>query len=160
MEEQNVRKKSCIWKVIGVIFAIWAAIAAGCMIARYIYKKKDEKNEGSEIGQHFSFMNGKKIVVDGETFKGVTFKGIMSGCSIDLMGAKFEKESFISLNVLMCGVDIKVPKDVKVVADGMCKSGSVSDRTDHTDDESKDKVLYVAYDAKASGISIRNGEED
>ena len=46
----------------------------------------------------------------------------------------------------------------KVVADGMNKAGAFSDKTDHEGDENKDKVLYVAYDATASGICIRNGE--
>ncbi len=160
MEETNVQKKSYLWTIVKVVLAIAAVVAAAWYFAKRYFEKLEKESKGSDIDQYVAFMTGKNVAPKEGTFKGLTFRGFMSGCQIDLMNVEFEKESFVSIKGVMCGVDIKVPKDVKVVADGVIKAGSAMDKTDHEGDENKDKVLYVAYDATASGIVIRNGEDD
>lgn len=163
--EEEVKSGSIfktLLKIVGVLTVIWGAFIAVLLFLKKRYQAREEGNNDREIKEYYAVLGGNSITPEPGVFKGLVAKTILGGTSINLKDAVFEGDSFISLDVFMGGVDIRVPEGVNVKIDGRFKASGTNNSTDEIIGEDV-PTLYIAAKLVASGLNVRrctNGEQD
>lgn len=160
MNEETTKKSGKLGKILIIIGAIHAAILVFVLVLKKIWKHREEASKGKAVREYFGLWTAKSILPDEGTFEGMTVKSVMSAVRVNLMDADFADESFVSIDSTMSAIAIIVPENVKVIVDGKNKFGAIQDKCSHDNDESCEKVLYVAYNNKMSAISVSNCEDE
>jgi predicted membrane protein len=87
-------------------------------------------------------------------YKGGKVTSIFGGASIDLRDAKIVKEASIDMFVMFGGVELKVPRDWKVVSKVAPIAGGVENKSEGSDDH-KGPVLVLTGTVALGGIEIK-----
>ena len=103
-----------------------------------------------------AFMSGVKRVITSKEFRGGEISTLMGGCEIDLREAEMlGNDASIDVNVIMGGVEIRVPLGWAVVTEATPIMGGVEDRT-YTAKEGTPKRLIITGSIIMGGIEIKN----
>lgn len=103
-----------------------------------------------------AFMSGVKRVITSKEFRGGEISSVMGGCEIDLREAEmFGNSAAIDVNILMGGVEIRVPLGWAVVVEATPIMGGVEDRT-YTAKDGTPKRLILTGSIIMGGIEIKN----
>lgn len=158
---QNVMTYEVAGKVILAVFLV----AAGLMIIfrglihsnndKEVEKKVQDLENDKAMDSQTAIFSGSDRVYNGEVFSGANLVAVFGGAELDLINAKFEKDTVIKAFCLFGGIDIKVPEDVQVkIKSGFIFGGASDDRKGET---GKGKyTIYVDAAGGFGGISIND----
>lgn len=90
-----------------------------------------------------------------EDFKGSKVSAVMGGVKLDLRKAKMKKDATIEIFSFWGGVELVVPRDVKIKNKTAVVMGGVEDKTEQ--EAGKDApTLYITGDIIMAGVEIKN----
>lgn len=113
-------------------------------------KKINEKN--LRKNEYCATFSGQKVKFDKEVFYGADLTAIFGGIECDLRDAIIESDVVINASSIFGGIDIFVPKNVKVKTKSTSIFGSVENKAD-TSEKENSYTIYV------NGVSIFGGVE-
>ncbi|MDO4760074.1 MAG: LiaF-related protein [Candidatus Saccharibacteria bacterium] len=158
---QNVMTYEVAGKVILAVFLV----TAGLMIIfrglihsnndKEVEKKVQDLENDKAMDSQTAIFSGSDRVYNGEVFSGANLVAVFGGAELDLINAKFEKDTVIKAFCLFGGIDIKVPEDVQVkIKSGFIFGGASDDRKGET---GKGKyTIYVDAAGGFGGISVND----
>ncbi len=113
-------------------------------------KVNQDKNKESEYCATFSAQN---ISFDGEEFKGCDLTAVFGGVKCNLSNASIKKDSIVNACSVFGGIELYVPKNVKVKVKSTSIFGGVSEKNQN-DEQSKSPVIYVNAVCIFGGLTI------
>ncbi len=103
-----------------------------------------------------AFMSGVKRIITSKEFRGGEISSLMGGCEIDLREAEMkDNEAHLDVNIIMGGVEIRVPLGWAVVVEATPIMGGVEDRT-YTAKEGTPKRLILTGSIIMGGVEVKN----
>lgn len=149
--EVKKKKGHRLMKAVVIIAAIQGIIKVVSMM-----KEKKEQPGEDEIFLDL-MMDGKKIDHAEQEIKRIKIKATMSGVDLDLSKIEFKDGLKIQINMLMSGLNIRVPENVQVSMDVNSKIGGVSNEIPTYLDDTLPTV-YITGNSLMGGISIKFAE--
>ncbi|MFZ4620842.1 MAG: LiaI-LiaF-like domain-containing protein [Bacteroidota bacterium] len=103
-----------------------------------------------------AFMSGVKRIITSKEFRGGEISSMMGGCEIDLREAEMkDNEAHLDVNIIMGGVEIRVPLGWAVVVEATPIMGGVEDKT-YTAKEGTPKRLILTGSIIMGGVEVKN----
>lgn len=116
-------------------------------------KKLNEKSKGTN--EYCATFSGQNINFDGEEFKGATLTAVFGGVKCDLRKAIINENQVINCSAIFGGIDIYVPKDVKVKIKSSSIFGGVSDDRKEKQEKEDSKIIYINASCIFGGAEIK-----
>lgn len=126
-----------IFIIIGLSFLFKDSLHS--KINQEIKKINQSKNKENE---YFSTFSGQDVDYDGEVFQGANLTSVFGGLKCDLRKAKIQENQVINCSSIFGGIDIYVPKNVKVKVKSNSIFGGVDNHHKH-DEKDNDITLYI-----------------
>lgn len=104
---------------------------------------------------HWATFSGQKLNYDDEDFEKADLEAVFGGVDCDLRGAKIKDGAMIKASAIFGGVNIKLPKDVKVKVVSTSIFGGVSDKHSVKVDEDADKTVFIDATCLFGGVEIK-----
>ena len=155
---QNVFDYDVAWKA---ILAVALIIIGLGIIIKGVFKNNNDKEVEKKIqdlkndkimDSQMAIFSGNDRTYNDETFTGSNLVAVFGGVSLDLRNAIFEKDTVIKAFCLFGGIDIKVPKDIKVqIKSGFIFGGFSDERKDKSE-----KTKHTIYIDAAGGFGGNN----
>ena len=162
---QNVFSYDVAWKIILAVALVIAGLTI--ILKSVLHNKNDEEvakkvkdlGDGKTMDSQMAVFSGSDRVYKDEVFSGSNVMAVFGGVNLDLMNAKFEKDTVIKAFALFGGIDIIVPDDVKVkIRSGFVFGGFSDDRKNAT--EKGKHTIYIDAAGGFGGVSIKDKKED
>ena len=162
---QNVFSYDVAWKIILAVALVIAGLTI--ILKSVLHNKNDEEvakkvkdlGDGKTMDSQMAVFSGSDRVYKDEVFSGSNVMAVFGGVNLDLMNAKFEKDTVIKAFALFGGIDIIVPDDVKVkIKSGFVFGGFSDDRKNVT--EKGKHTIYIDAAGGFGGVSIKDKKED
>lgn len=162
---QNVFSYDVAWKIILAVALVIAGLTI--ILKSVLHNKNDEEvakkvkdlGDGKTMDSQMAVFSGSDRVYKDEVFSGSNVMAVFGGVNLDLMNAKFEKDTVIKAFALFGGIDIIVPDDVKVkIKSGFVFGGFSDDRKNAT--EKGKHTIYIDAAGGFGGVSIKDKKED
>ena len=162
---QNVFSYDVAWKIILAVALVIAGLTI--LLKSVLHNKNDEEvakkvkdlGDGKTMDSQMAVFSGSDRVYKDEVFSGSNVMAVFGGVNLDLMNAKFEKDTVIKAFALFGGIDIIVPDDVKVkIKSGFVFGGFSDDRKNVT--EKGKHTIYIDAAGGFGGVSIKDKKED
>ncbi|MBQ8303077.1 MAG: hypothetical protein IJX97_06020 [Clostridia bacterium] len=143
---------SILWKIL--VPAIVIAIAIKMIINGFGRKKQENiVIVSGDVPAGTAIFGGKDMNFDGQVFEGCELTAIFGGVDCDLSGAIIEKDCRINATAIFGGIEIIVPKGVKVKVDSTNIFGGTSDESDLSADS--EPTIYIESVSIFGGVDIR-----
>ena len=113
--------------------------------------KKLKKNDGIEYCATFG---SQKLDFTNEDFKGCNLSAVFGGINCNLRDSKIKEDIVINVSAIFGGIDIYVPKDVKVKVTSTPIFGGVSNERKNIK-EDKCKTIYINATCVFGGVEIK-----
>ena len=123
-------------------------------ISKKIRELNDKAGKDNAKNDYTSVFSGQDINFDGELFKGATLCTSFGGINCDLRHAFFDGDTLIKCEAIFGGIDIYVPKDIKVKVRSSSAFGGVSNKSVFEGDENA-PTLYVDATCVFGGVDIK-----
>lgn len=142
----NVLNFELVWKlllpailiIIGLSFLFKDSLHS--KINKEIKKINQSKNKENEYCSTFS---SQDVDYDDEVFQGANLTSVFGGLNLDLRKSTIKENQVINCSAIFGGIDIYVPKNVKVKVKSNSIFGGVDNHHKH-DEKSEDKhTLYI-----------------
>lgn len=117
-------------------------------------KKEIKKLNKKDTKEYCSTFGGQKVDFDNEEFTGCTLSAVFGGVDCDLRDAIIKEDVVINACAIFGGVDIRVPKDVRVKVTSTPIFGGVSNNRKNPKDENI-KTIYVNATCVFGGVEIK-----
>jgi hypothetical protein len=140
-----------------VIFELGAwvgAVTSAALAKRVLPSRGDEDSDEVALTAIF---DGIELKSRAQAFRGGSMFAWFGGVAVDLTGAKLAPDAKLTIGALFGGVDVKVPRDWRIVSTGRAFAGGVSDDGPEPADPDA-PTLVVESTAALGGISIRAAE--
>lgn len=112
--------------------------------------------DDSRVESHCLF-SGTELNIVSQSFEGGEVSAIFGGAEIDLSCAKLhENKAVMTVSAIFGGIEIIVPKNIKVHIEGFPIFGSISNNTKPDNDLDNEQHLYLNITAKFGGVEIKN----
>ena len=106
--------------------------------------------------KNMAMMSGVKRIITSKEFQGGEISSIMGGCEIDLREAEMKgTEAVIDVNIIMGGVELRVPMGWTVSVEATPIMGGVEDKT-YPAKEGTLKKLVITGTIIMGGVEIKN----
>lgn len=152
---QDLLEFEIVWKL--MIPAILVIIGLSFIFKDAInskVKKEIKKLNKKDTQEYCATFGGQKIDFDNEEFKGCTLSAVFGGVNCDLRDAIIKEDTVINASAIFGGIDIFVPKDVKVKVTSTPIFGGVSNNRKNPKDENI-KTIYVNATCVFGGVEIK-----
>ena len=146
-----------IWKMIVPIIIVIVGLSLifkdtfNSSVSKTIKKLNSKINKDEGINATFSNQN---IKLDDEEFKGTNLNAIFGGIKLDLRNATIKDDVVINCSCVFGGIDILVPKDVKVVISSTSIFGGAENKTKNIDKEKK-PIIYINATCIFGGLEVK-----
>jgi predicted membrane protein len=120
-----------------------------------VEKKIKENKGGDNMDAQVAVFSGSDRAYKSEEFTGSNLTAIFGGVDLDLMDAKFTKDTVIKAFCLFGGIDIHIPKNVQVKTKSGFIFGGVSDDRKDVPEDAK-YTIYLDVAGGFGGISIED----
>ena len=157
-EDKTVKKvkRSIKKKIVKIIVIITAIAAAAAAIAKFIDnildRKREEKNSGNDIKEYSGIFTNKDVVLNEFGLTGIISKCLFSRIDLDLSGATFKQDAFITLTTNFSCVDITIPDGYSVSFDGLMNKSVVKNAFEG--EQISEPIIYIAAKSNFSSIRI------
>jgi predicted membrane protein len=106
--------------------------------------------------KNIAMMSGVKRIITSKEFRGGELSAVMGGCEIDLREADISgTEAVIDVNIVMGGLEIRVPMGWTISVEASPIMGGVEDKT-YPPKEGVSKRLIITGTIIMGGIEIKN----
>lgn len=153
---QGVIRFDLLWKLmIPVVLVVvgLSMIFKDALKGKVLKEVKKVQGKSGEK-EYWATFSGQKLNFAGEKFEGCRLEAIFGGIKCDLREAKIEKDVLVKASAVFGGVEIYVPKDVKVKVVSTSIFGGTSDKRKNPNDEA-DKTLYIDATGVFGGVEIK-----
>jgi predicted membrane protein len=117
---------------------------------------QDVSTDSDSYIKNMAFMSGVKRIITSKEFRGGEISSLMGGCEIDLREAEMKgNEAQIDVNVIMGGVELRVPMGWMVSAEATPIMGAVEDKT-YPAKEGATKKLIITGTIIMGGVEVKN----
>ncbi len=164
LASQNVFSFETAWTVIlaSVIILIGLSIIIKTAFKnsndKEVEKKIKDNKDGDSMDIQTAIFSGNDRVYNNEEFTGADLTAIFGGVDLDLLKAKFTKDTVIKAYCLFGGISIRVPENVKVKVKSGYAFGGVSDERKQVSEKAK-YTIYIDAAGGFGGISIEDKEK-
>jgi predicted membrane protein len=142
-----------IWPAFIILIGLWLLVRPGL---RHPFSGKfpEIKDNDIDITAIFSGMNRR---IESQAFRGGRATAIFGGAELDFTGAALaDNRATVELTAIFGGVEIRVPRDWKVVVDATPILGGVEDKHRNVPEAEAKATLYVKGAAIFGGITIKD----
>lgn len=122
-------------------------------INKEVVKKINSLNKENKNTDYCSTFSSQKIKLNENDFKGLNSDAIFGALELDLSECKIKKDAIINANAVFGGIDIIVPKDVKVVTKSTSIFGGIDNKTNNKDVDKP--VIYINASCVFGGVEIK-----
>lgn len=151
---QDIINFEILWKLLGpvILIIIGLSIIFKDLFTGKIKKeiKKLNKNDNLEYSATFG---GQDLDFSKEEFTGCDLSAVFGGIKCDLREAKIDKDVVINTTSIFGGIDIYVPKSVKVKVSSVPVFGGVSDERKNKNKDAE-VTVYINATCMFGGVSI------
>ena len=126
-----------------------------CSNDKEVLKKVKANKDKDGMDNQTAIFAGNDRTYKNEEFTGANLTAVFGGVDLDLIDAKFTKDTVIKANCAFGGISIRVPKDVKVVTKSSFLFGGVADDRIVASDKAK-YTIFVDASGCFGGISIED----
>ncbi|MCK9408068.1 MAG: DUF5668 domain-containing protein [Bacteriovoracaceae bacterium] len=117
---------------------------------------QDSTTDSDAYIKNMAMMSGVKRIITSKEFRGGELSALMGGCEIDLRDAEMKgSEAVIDVNIIMGGVEVRVPMGWGVSVEATPIMGGVEDNT-YPSKEGIAKKLIITGNIIMGGIEIKN----
>lgn len=151
---QDILEFKVVWKLIIPILLIGFGVSI--LFKDNISKKVKEeikKKQKNDVPNYFASFGGQDVNLANEEFAGCDINAIFGAVTLDLRESKIKDDVLIKATSIFGGIDIMVPKDVKVKVNALPIFGGVSNERHNPD--GKVKTIYVDATALFGGVEIK-----
>lgn len=131
-----------------------ALIAAGLSVLLRATNRPTLKADTNDVDDISVIFSGSTSKNKSQNYQGGRVTAIFGGAEIDLRDAKLTKEATLDVFVVCGGVELKVPRDWKVVSKAAPIAGGVENKSEGSDDH-KGPVLVLTGTVALGGIEIK-----
>lgn len=115
-----------------VIIVIGISVAFGGIATKnHISGTRETVTDGSAYGEYSAFCSKQELVFPSD-FNGGKFSALFGGIKIDLTSATIKSDVTINTSAVFGGIDIYVPRYVRVVTNTSSVFGGITDKTSKT----------------------------
>ena len=129
-------------------------IAIGLTIVLRVSNRNSVKLGTNDADDISAILSGSESKNKSQKYKGGKVTSIFGGAVLDLRDAKIDKEATLDLFVLCGGVEIKVPRDWKVIVRTANIAGGIEDKSEGAAND-KGSVLIVTGTIALGGVEIK-----
>lgn len=129
-------------------------IAIGLTILLHISSRPSVKAGSNDVDDISVVFSGSESKNKSHNYQGGRATAIFGGTVLDLRDAKLTKKATLDLFVLCGGVELKVPRDWKVVSKVMPIAGGVENKSEGSDTE-KAPVLVLTGTVALGGVEVK-----
>lgn len=142
-----------IWPALIILAGLWLLLRPA-----FRYRPTDKFPEIKENDIDASaILSGMKRRIESQSFKGGHVTAVLGGMELDFTGAGLEAgKATIDATALFGGIDIKVPRDWKVVMDVAPILGGAEDKHRNVSDAEAKATLYIKGTAIFGGITVKD----
>jgi hypothetical protein len=139
--------------IIGLVVFQAGMVVTGLLMRRLFPSHGDEDSD--ELGLT-TILTGTELRSRADAFRGGSVFTFCGGTELDLRDAVLAPGGAVLRTHTICGgLDVRVPRDWRVVVDGKAVMGGFDDRTDGDDLPEDAPLLAISGDAVAGGVSVR-----
>lgn len=117
-------------------------------------EKEDKVPEKDNEKEYMATFSSQDLNFANENFEGVDMISIFGSIKCDLNKAKIKDKSVINATSIFGGININVPKDIKLVVEHHSIFGGVTNK--HINEEKTNKTLYIYAVCLFGGIEIND----
>ena len=117
-------------------------------------KKEIKKLNKNDSNEYCATFGGQKVDFDNEEFKGCNLTAVFGGVECDLRDSIIKEDTVINASSIFGGIDIQVPKNVKVRVTSTPIFGGVLNKRKNPKDENI-KTIYVNATCIFGGVEIK-----
>ena len=156
---QNVFSYDVAWKAILAVALILFGVS---MILSTIFHNKNDKEvterveklkKNGNLDAHTAIFSGSDKSYKNETFSGANLVAVFGGVDIDLRDAIIEKDAVIRASAVFGGINIIVPKEIRIKSKSCFFFGGIADERKATDDKSK-HTIYLDAVGGFGGVTV------
>lgn len=153
-----------------IVFRIWdwwpvILIIIGLNFLRGSWNRKrslaehpfqDSKTDSDAYIKNMAMLSGVKRIITSKEFRGGELSAMMGGCEIDLREAEMKgNEAVIDVNVIMGGIEMRVPMGWTVSVEATPIMGGVEDQS-YPPKDGVSKKLILTGTIIMGGVEIKN----
>ncbi len=152
---QNILEFKIIWKLIlpTILIIIGLSFIFKGTINNKVKQEIKKLNKKIDTSYCATF-GGQNIDFSDEEFTGCKLDAIFGGIKLDLRDAHIKEDVVITTSSIFGGIDIYVPKDVKVKITSTPIFGEVDNKYKNIKDE-KAKIIYINATCIFGGVEIK-----
>lgn len=129
-------------------------IAAGLTVLLHTKVQPAIKSTNHDADDISVIFSGSESKNKSKKYKGGRVTSIFGGASLDLRDAVIEKEATLDVFVVCGGVEIKVPREWKVVVKAAPIAGGIENKSEGSDND-KAPVLVITGTVALGGVEIK-----
>lgn len=116
----------------------------------------DSATDSDSYIKNMAMLSGVKRIITSKEFRGGEISALMGGCEIDLREADIKgNEAQIDVNIIMGGIEMRVPMGWSVSVEATPIMGGVEDKT-YPPKEGVSKRLIITGSIIMGGVEIKN----
>jgi len=141
-----------VWPAMIIGLGLWVLIGAfrRSSAAKFPGSKEDELDA-------FAIFAGLNRRIESQNFRGGKATAIMGGIELDLTSVQLaEAKAGLELTAIMGGIDVKVPRHIRVQLDGNPVLGGVENKHNYVPGSGAEQTLSIKATAILGGVEIKD----
>jgi predicted membrane protein len=141
-----------IWPALIIILGLW--VLAGAFRQQTGPKIPISKEEALDA---FAIFSGLERRIESQNFRGGKATALLGGIDLDFSQVRLaEGKASIELTAVLGGIDVRVPRHIRVELHGSPVLGGIEDNHLYTPGAEGDQTLYIKATAILGGIEIKD----
>lgn len=141
-----------IWPALIIIVGLW--VLAGAFRRQGGPKIPTSKEDALDA---FAVFSGLERRVDSQNFRGGKATALLGGMDLDFSQVRLaEGKASLELTAILGGIDVSVPRHIRVELDGNPVLGAIEDKHLYTPGAGGEQTLFIRATAIMGGIEIKN----
>lgn len=143
-----------IWPLLIIFLGIW--VLSGVVRRRTPALPPGVKGDDLDA---FAMLSGLNRRIESQNFRGGKATAIMGGIELDFTAARLaEGKATLELTAIMGGIDLRVPKHMRVELEAHPLLGGVEDKHTHVPGAETPSTLYIKATAIMGGVDIKDSK--
>ena len=141
-----------VWPALIIGLGLWVLIGAfrRSSAGKFPGSKEDELDA-------FAIFAGLNRRIESQSFRGGKATAILGGIELDLTSVRLaEAKAGLELTAIMGGIDVKVPRHIRVQLDGNPVLGGVENKHNYAPGSGAEQTLSIKATAILGGIEIKD----
>jgi len=140
-----------IWPALIIILGLW--VLAGAFRRQAGPKIPTSKEDTLDA---FAIFAGLERRIESQNFRGGKATALLGGIDLDFSQVRLaEGKASLELTAILGGIDVRVPRHIRVELDGSPVLGAIEDKHLYTPVSGGDQTLYIRATAILGGIEIK-----